>query len=259
MLIYIGTSGFQYDFWKGNFYPKNLKPENYLEYYSNFFNCIEINYTFYRSPDKKIIDNWFYKTPKNFKFIIKMNSYITHYKKLSNIDNDLKKFLKIITYLKHKLLCILFQFNRNFVYNQTNINKLKHLYTLLPKKLNYAFEFRHFSWFNINSYILFKHFNWSIVISHYSKYWKKNIPGFNPKLSKFILTSKFVYFRLHGTSGLYTGSYSNKILSKILKFIKKNKIKIAYIIFNNTDSINLEKNLPDAIFDALRMKTLLNS
>lgn len=104
MKLYIGTSGYYYSNWKKYFYPINLSQNDYLKYYSNYFNSVEINNTFYKIPSKKTITKWYNDTPTNFKFIIKMNNYITHYKKLTDIDKVLKNFLEIINLLKKKII-----------------------------------------------------------------------------------------------------------------------------------------------------------
>ena len=251
MVIYIGTSGYLYNFWKDSFYPINLPKGEYLQYYSNHFNTVEINNTFYKSPTKEIINNWYNSTPNDFKFSIKVNMYITHYKKLKNINKPLKEFINLIKNLKNKLGCLLFQFHHNFKFTITNFKRLKKLKNIIPPNIKCAFEFRDNSWYNDTVYDFFSNItNWTIAII-YIQFGKNLEYGFNPK--SIINNNNFFYFRLHGSNGQYIGSHDLKILNQIKKIIKN---KNAYIYFNNTDSISND-NIPDAVKDAQRMTKII--
>jgi uncharacterized protein YecE (DUF72 family) len=82
MKINVATSGWSYKHWYGLFYPEELKPINFLEHYTKYFDCIELNASFYHLPKQKTIENWHKRTPDNFKFAIKLSKTITHYHKL---------------------------------------------------------------------------------------------------------------------------------------------------------------------------------
>src|SRR5437588_249416 len=77
MNLWIGTSGFQYAEWKGNFYPEDLPAAKMLPFYAERFSTIEINYTFHRIPAPKTIDNWKAQTPEKFRFALKAPKNIT--------------------------------------------------------------------------------------------------------------------------------------------------------------------------------------
>jgi uncharacterized protein YecE (DUF72 family) len=235
--IFVGMSGYIY-------YHKNL-----LEY-SKDLNSVEINNTFYKFPQKNISQKWFDQTPQDFKFVIKMNAYITHYKKLKNTGKYIVSFLEALLPLKNKLSCVLFQFPKNFQNNEKNLKRLIKLKKYLKLKINYAFEFRHDSWFNDNIYDFFKENNLIFVISNFKK--------FIPELSSKLITHNKIYIRMHGTTLLYKGSYDTKTLKKIIKFIKNNNTKTNYIFFNNTDS-SLKNKIPDALHDALKLNKLIKN
>src|SRR6266508_3511411 len=82
MKFWIGTSGFQYAEWKGNFYPEDLPAAKMLPFYAERLSTTEINYTFHRIPAPKTIDNWKALTPENFRFALKAPQKITHWSKL---------------------------------------------------------------------------------------------------------------------------------------------------------------------------------
>jgi len=78
MKFWIGTSGFQYAEWKGNFYPEDLPAAKMLPFYAERFSTTEINYTFRRIPAPKTIENWKTLTPENFRFALKETQKIKH-------------------------------------------------------------------------------------------------------------------------------------------------------------------------------------
>ncbi len=90
--VFIGTSGFIYDDWKGIFYPENLSKTKWLEYYAKYFNTVELNVTFYRLLKESTFKNWYKRTPKNFIFALKGSRFITHIKKLKNFEKATENF-----------------------------------------------------------------------------------------------------------------------------------------------------------------------
>src|ERR1700745_3357981 len=88
----IGCSGYYYPSWKGTFYPKELKPKDWLNHYSTVFNTVELNGTFYRTPKLADLKKYASVTPPDFTFSVKMNKYITHNLKLANSKQDISEF-----------------------------------------------------------------------------------------------------------------------------------------------------------------------
>lgn len=68
MQYYIGCSGWSYSSWQGPFYPKSIENSRWLKYYSNVFDYVEIDSSFYRIPNEYMVKNWYNRTPKNFRF-----------------------------------------------------------------------------------------------------------------------------------------------------------------------------------------------
>src|SRR5262245_62986609 len=91
--LYLGTSGFSYDQWKhGVFYPEGLKNREMLSYYASRFPSVEINYTFRRFPTEKSLTTWRELTPEAFRFTLKANQRITHFRRLAAVDDDVRDF-----------------------------------------------------------------------------------------------------------------------------------------------------------------------
>ena len=108
--LYLGTSGFSYDEWKhGVFYPEGLKNREMLSYYASRFPSVEINYTFRRFPTEKSMKTWKDETPEGFRFTLKANQRITHWKRLADVDQDVRDFLDRARLLGDRLGTILYQ------------------------------------------------------------------------------------------------------------------------------------------------------
>src|SRR5207244_6173897 len=88
MEFFVGVSGFSYASWKGNFYPKDLKSEDFLSFYAGKLNSVEINSSFYAPPSAAIVKSWASRTASDFRFAIKSPRLITHTLKLRKGASD---------------------------------------------------------------------------------------------------------------------------------------------------------------------------
>jgi uncharacterized protein YecE (DUF72 family) len=144
MKFWIGTSGFQYAEWKGNFYPEDLPASKMLPFYAERLSTTEINYTFHRIPAPKTIDNWKQLTLEHFRFALKAPQKITHWSKLRDCADTLGYFCKVISGLGERQGPVLFQLPPNF---KKDADVLSSFLRELPS-IRAAFEFRHESWFD---------------------------------------------------------------------------------------------------------------
>ena len=144
MKTWIGTSGFQYTEWKGNFYPEDLATAKMLPFYAERLNTTEINYTFHRIPAPKTIENWNKQTPEEFRFALKAPQKITHWSKLRECADTMRYFHDVTSGLGEKLGPVLFQLPPTF---KKDVLVLADFVNCLPTGARAAFEFRHDSWF----------------------------------------------------------------------------------------------------------------
>lgn len=223
--IFIGTSGFTYKHWKKVFYPEDLPEKDWLKFYSQKFNSVEINSSFYHLIKAATYQRWYNETPADFAFVLKGSRYITHLQRLKTDAQTLDNFLVPAKNLKEKLNCILWQLPSSLHANENilaNFCKLLKSHKI-AKNLRHAFEFRHQSWFNQKIYSLLRTLNFALTIAH-SNRWPVVIES----------TADYVYFRFHG-SELYSSSYSSDELKnwavQAKKFLKTNKD--LYAFFNN--------------------------
>ncbi len=250
--IYIGTSGYDIQWFD---VPKTQP----LITYSDQYNTIELNSSFYKTPNENQIKKLFDETPKEFVFSIKINQSITHFGKLN--DFHVSKFILNFRTLLPKIKCLLFQFPPHFKYNESNMNKLKNLSNQFH--LYFAFEFRDNSWYNDDVFSLFKkNKKWTIVLSYNCENCfgrQSNAEGFNFDIYNFNYISNFLYIRMHGTEGKYIGSHKKYIIN-IVQFIRKSYnhgVTDVFTYFNNTDSLHPSQNIPDALYDVNYMNKRL--
>ncbi|GJL48952.1 MAG: hypothetical protein NPIRA01_01790 [Nitrospirales bacterium] len=220
--IYIGTSGWSYDDWIGNFYPDDLKKDQVLPFYANLFDTVEVNNSFYHLPDKNTVKRWCALTPKNFIFSCKASRFITHMKKLKDPKEGLRHLFDSINFFGNKLGPILFQLPGNWRFDKQRLKMFLHT---LPPEYRYTFEFRDPRWLCQAVYDLLAQHNCALCVYDYKGY-----------RSPDTVTTDFVYLRLHGPHPTpYTGTYDGRTLSGYAKKIKRwaDEGKTIYCYFDN--------------------------
>jgi uncharacterized protein YecE (DUF72 family) len=149
MKLLVGTSGYSYKEWKGNFYPDDLPAAGMLRFYAQRFQTVEINNTFYQMPAVTTLERWATEVPKEFVFVLKASRRITHDNRLKDTEDSLAYLLKTAAVLDKHLGPLLFQLPPFF---KKDLPRLRDFLTLLPKERPAAFEFRHASWFDDEIY-----------------------------------------------------------------------------------------------------------
>jgi uncharacterized protein YecE (DUF72 family) len=145
MQLYVGTSGYNYDAWKGSFYPDKLPKAKMLSFYATQLRTVEINYTFYRMPSEKTVLGWIPETPPGFRFALKASQRITHHKRLKETEELTQYFFTTAAALGERLGPILFQLPPNL---KADVPRLEAFLETLPAGARVAFEFRHESWWS---------------------------------------------------------------------------------------------------------------
>jgi uncharacterized protein YecE (DUF72 family) len=225
MKWYTGTSGWSYKDWKKNFYPGDLNDKNKrLQFYAEHFNCTEVNSTFYNIPPEETVRNWHESVPANFQFIIKLNRYFSHLKRLKSDDavsQKLEEFSHIPELLGDKLGPFLVQLPGSM---KKDAKRLREWLEFMPK-YRYAFEFRNDQWFDNDIFEILKEYDAALVYSHSTEF---------PTDLK--CTASFMYLRFHGPDKPYYSKYSREHLEneyeKISLFL--NDCREIYTFFNNT-------------------------
>ena len=182
MRIWVGTSGYNYPEWKGSFYPAKFPAAKMLSYYAERLTTVEINYTFYRTPNQKILAGWDGETPQDFKLTLKAPKRITHIARLKDCADLLQYFLKTAATLGPKLGAILFQLPPYF---RKDLAILDQFLALLPQGTCAAFEFRHASWMDAEVFARLKARDIALCVADSEKF-----------STPVEITASYGYFRL---------------------------------------------------------------
>jgi len=142
---WIGTSGWSYSHWEKTFYPDKLPARAHLAFYASHFPTVEINYSYYRLPERKTFEGWRMTAPEGFLFAVKGSRYLTHMKKLKDPDEPLQRLLNNASGLGEKFGPVLFQFPRRWALDLARLTEFLDALRAHPRH-RYAFEFRHQSW-----------------------------------------------------------------------------------------------------------------
>src|SRR5688572_23105272 len=180
--LLVGTSGYNYPEWRGSFYPEKFSTDKMLPYYAERFPTVEINYTFYRMPTEKLLAGWAAATPDTFTFTLKAPRRITHDAKLRQCEDTLAAFCRTAATLGSKLGVLLFQLPPGY---KKDVSVLRDFVNLLPEGTRAAFEFRHPSWFDAETFDTLRARNTALCIAD------------SEKLSTPVeITADYAYFRL---------------------------------------------------------------
>src|SRR5580765_1797916 len=216
MNLHVGTSGYSYKEWKGNFYPEDLPAKEMLSYYSHRLPAVEINNTFYRLPQASMIENWRDQVPPEFRFSIKATQRITHIKRLNNCTDETKYLLETAALLGERLGVVLFQLPPN---SKKDGERLKNFLNLLPKDKRAAFEFRHESWFDDEIMDTLRAKDCALVVSDTDE----------KPLDEIISTAPWGYLRLR------RAAYDERDLQEWMNRVCVQQWKDAFVFFKHED------------------------
>ena len=162
--VWIGTSGWTYDDWRGPFYPCDVPKKDWLAWYATRFAAAEVNFSFYRTPSLEAVRAWRAQTPTDFLFAWKASKFITHWKRLNEqtCQNSLDLMATRLRALGRKAGPVLFQLPPQF---EANRDRLANFLAMLPVRYLYAFEFRHPSWYARDIIGLLRQHNVSLCLS----------------------------------------------------------------------------------------------
>ncbi|UCE72591.1 MAG: DUF72 domain-containing protein [Nitrospiraceae bacterium] len=245
----IGCSGFLYDSWKGAFYPDNLPHKYWLTFYMQKFNTVELNVTFYRLLKKEAFERWYKDTPPEFSFSLKGSRFITHVKKLKDVELPLSTFFNATAPLMEKLEVVLWQLPPNLKLNMTNLEDFIDNIKVYP--VRHVFEFRHKTWLSKKVLKLLAASNIAVCMADWPEF-----------IDDLPVTADFVYLRRHGEGGSFATNYSPEQLKQDAKRIKEylKMGKDVYFYFNNDAFAYAPKNAIElkAILDNMLPKSVLD-
>jgi len=193
--LYVGTSGWSYTIWKPDFYPQDVSSKNFLKFYATRLTAVEVNYTFRSRLSEKAASGWIADVGPNFRFALKANQYITHIRRLKNVEEPLQRFLPTLQPLATQLGPVLFQLPPNL---KVDVALLRDFLAMLPRSFRAAFEFRHESWFSDEVYEALRERNAALCVAETEKLHTPEVR-----------TANFIYFRFRQPS------YADEELKKL--------------------------------------------
>jgi uncharacterized protein YecE (DUF72 family) len=208
--LHVGTSGWSYKHWKHVFYPKEVKSAQWLEYYAEHFDCVELNSSFYHLPQTETVKGWRKRAPDHFKFCFKLSRYITQLKKLNDVQEPLENFFARMQPLQKCAGPVLVQLPPQLGFHSETV---EHFFELLKKFKAYRFalEARHASWLKSDAQQLVEKYRIAFVIAESG--------GRHPYQET--LTTDFVYLRFHGVNSSYATEYDDAALKKYARLIQQ--------------------------------------
>ncbi len=237
--ILIGTSGFSYDDWKGEFYPKDVGQKDFLQYYSRHFKTLELNFSYYRLPEARLSSRMLDKSEGRVEFVVKAFRRMTHEITETSLTDILPLFIEGISPFVEagRLGAVLLQFPQSFHYTQKNRVYLKSLIQGLSP-LPVSVEFRRKEWLKDSVYKTLGDLGAGFVCVD-----EPDLPSLIPPVAR--ATSRIAYIRFHGRNKRdwygtdsrrrYDYLYSEDELAEWLPKIGKleEKADKLYIFFNN--------------------------
>jgi uncharacterized protein YecE (DUF72 family) len=221
--IRIGCSGWNYAHWRERIYPKGLPQKRWLEYYARLFDTVELNTTFYRLPDVSAVEGWVAHTPPGFVFAVKASRYLTHIRRLTDLEGGIRRFYERIEPLRRsrKLGPVLWQLPPTF---KRNDERLASALRALPEG-RHCFEFREPSWYVEEIYALLRAHGAALVIPDSPKYPFRALE----------LTADWTFVRFHHGSRGRRGNYSESELEERAVWIAgwRDQDIDVYAYFNN--------------------------
>jgi uncharacterized protein YecE (DUF72 family) len=198
---YIGTSGWNYKSWRNGFYG-DTPQKQWLRFCAERFTALEVNGTFYRLQEKSTFQKWRDETPKHFVFAIKGHRYVTHNKKLLDVEEAVIRCRESASPLGERLAAVVWQLP---AFLKKNFGRLEQFLEDLGqwKSTRHAIEFRHKSWFDNEIAECLERHKVAICMS--------DAPDW-PMWDR--VTTDLVYIRLHGHTRKYASSYSTAALEK---------------------------------------------
>jgi uncharacterized protein YecE (DUF72 family) len=213
-----GTSGFAYKEWKGPFYPADLRDDAMLGYYAGRLPTVEINNTFYRMPRESVVAAWADQTPDGFRFVLKASRKITHFGRLKNVASELEYFLRVSSALGPKRGPSLFQLPPNM---KKDAARLSEFVALLPRAWPAAFEFRHASWFDDETYEILRARNAALCLAD---------TGAEEDATPLVATADWGYVRLRAET------YGDADLARWVATLRGQPWGDAYVFFKHEDA-----------------------
>ncbi|TMB77029.1 MAG: DUF72 domain-containing protein [Chloroflexi bacterium] len=220
-MLFVGTSGWQYPHWKRVFYPAKLPQREWLPYFAERFQAVEVNNTFYNLPEKSVFEHWRASTAEDFLFALKMSRYLTHLKRLQDPTEPVHRFIERARGLGSKLGPVLLQLPPRF---KVNLRLLEETLVLFDRAVRVAVEFRDETWFTAETHSLLEQHHAALCLADSPR---REQPGWR--------TADWGFVRFHEGQGARAPGYEREGLRRWVSRIGETWPADAdvFVFFNN--------------------------
>jgi uncharacterized protein YecE (DUF72 family) len=224
--VRVGCSGWQYRDWRGRLYPEGLPTTRWLSRYAEEFDTVEVNSTFYRLASRDAVARWVEETPDGFQFAAKASRYLTHVRRLRDIETGIHRYYERIMPLVEadKLGPVVWQFPATFRREGDALERVASTLELLPPG-RHCFEFRHESWFVDDVYEILRHHGAALVIGDHPE----------RQFQTHELTADWTFVRFHYGRRGRNGRYSERELERWKRRIAGWRSTVEVFAYFNND------------------------
>jgi len=235
-VVRIGTSGWEYDHWRGTFYPRDLPKRRWLEHYAEHFDTVELNASFYRLPSAGTFGRWGTRVPSDFRFAVKASRYLTHVRRLREPQEPLDRLWSSARRLGDRLGPVLYQLPPRW---RPNADRLAAFLAALPADGGQAIEFRDRRWYRPEILELLRAAGVALCLHDMSASAPEPVP-----------LGPCVYVRFHGAGRRYGGRYPDEAIAAWAERIARWSVegRSVWAYFNNdaeghavTDAVRLRE------------------
>jgi uncharacterized protein YecE (DUF72 family) len=218
----LGASGWQYDSWRGRFYPTDIPKARWLEHYGAAFRTVEVNNTFYRLPARSTFVSWARRTPPDFVLTVKASRFLTHVRRLRQPEEPVRRLMEAAEGLGTKLGCVLLQLPPDLT---ARLDELERTLRCFPARTRVAVEARHSSWFSDDLRAVLERHDAALCLAD-----RRSRP-----VTPLWRTASWGYLRMHQGRGASEPCYGRTALSSwarrlALLFSAEDDV---YVYFNN--------------------------
>ena len=215
-MLYVGTSGYSYKEWKGSFYPEKIPAKDMLSYYASRLQAVELNNTFYRLPQKSMVESWKSQVPDNFRFSVKASQGITHFRRLKDAANATRLMLEKVSEFGDRLGVVFFRLPPDM---KKDIKRLETFLKDLPADPSAAFQLEDPTWFDDDVFALLRSHNRALCVVDTDE-----MPA-----SQIIKTADWGYMRLRRVA------YSESELKEWIDRMRAQEWKRTFVFFKHED------------------------
>lgn len=217
----VGCSGWQYNHWRGAFYPTDVPRAAWFEHYASVFDTVEVNNSFYRLPEHETFAEWARRAPAHFEFAVKASRFLTHMKKLKDPEEPIDRLFSRMRALGAHLGPVLYQLPPGW---KVDRERFRRFVEALPDDARHVVEFREPSWYEPGIRALMDRRGVALCVH--------DMPGSATDRDP---AGPFVYVRFHGASVKYGGSYGDESLRRWARWLndRRDGGRDVYAYFNN--------------------------